>query len=49
MCILDCSVSMYQCGDSCIDKDKLCDGLEDCTDGRDEQEICGGSFSAIFG
>ena len=29
-------------GDSpkCIDKSKLCDGVQDCTDGADEKDAC---------
>merc|ERR1712088_1019949 len=36
-----CSSGQWQCGDnSCVLREKVCDGRPDCPDGSEEAEIC---------
>ena len=40
-----CPEYYFMCGNNtCISKDKLCDGVADCPDGRDETEYCSGKL-----
>ncbi|XP_014662216.1 PREDICTED: basement membrane-specific heparan sulfate proteoglycan core protein-like [Priapulus caudatus] len=41
---LTCPRGFFRCGDGiqCVDPRRLCDGREDCNDGSDERENCGG-------
>ena len=38
----ECGVGEFQCANfQCIDREFVCDGEEDCTDGSDEPDGCG--------
>ena len=38
---LDCSFLSFKCStDLCVSRDKWCDGIVDCPDGKDEPDKC---------
>ena len=40
----DCNDNQFSCDGRCFDRRRRCDGVADCSDGRDEQGCPGGNF-----